>query len=174
MCIITNTKQPVCSKNNVRSWCSCSCRAALDGNSHMLSCSTRLCLPRVQVTVLQSLCTQRLLLWTEVLLKRHRNYVFWFFRPTRKMPSQCPLQKLSEKSEMQRGKSFHFLFCTWVFCSGLVIDCSTRVLHVRRQFFALNMCLDNTGLSPDILLSLRLQMQPFFWPAFVNHCHKQS
>lgn len=128
MCIITNTKQPVCSKNNIRSWCSCSRRTALAGNSHTPGCFTRLCLPKVQLTVLQSICTWRLLLWTEMLLKRHRNYVFWFFHLTWKMPSQCPLQKLGEKSEVQQGKSFHFLFCTWVSYSGLVIDCSTRVL----------------------------------------------
>lgn len=57
MCTITNTKQPVGSKNNIRSWCSCSHRAALAGKSHTRGCCTRLCLPRVQVTVLHSICT---------------------------------------------------------------------------------------------------------------------
>lgn len=49
MCIITNIKQSVCGKNDIRSWWSYSRRAVLAGNSHTLRRSTRLCLPRARL-----------------------------------------------------------------------------------------------------------------------------
>lgn len=50
MCVMTNIKQSVCGKNNIRSWWSYSRRAVLAGNSHMHSHLPRSHLPSAQLS----------------------------------------------------------------------------------------------------------------------------
>lgn len=63
-------------------------------------------------------------------IKKAQKSCFLFFASHPEIALLVPIAGAGscEKSEVQRGKSLHFLFCKWLLCLGLELDCSTIML----------------------------------------------